>query len=157
MKKDKAIKHDSGKPDLSLIPQAAMEEMAYAFMLGEKKYGRYNYYSGMTATRLISASLRHIWEYLDGKNTDPESGRNPLGHAMASLAMVLQQEKLGTLIDNRLPVLQVEVPDDKTEPTPPAESKESSCSCYTQYSYGVEQFWECRDCIIERLKQRNGE
>jgi hypothetical protein len=97
----KAVKFDSGKPDLSLNPSVALEEMAYAFMLGEKKYGRYNFHNGMEASRLVAACLRHVHAWNEGENLDKESGRSHLGHALACLAMILQQQKLGTLRDNR--------------------------------------------------------
>jgi hypothetical protein len=95
------IKHDEDKMDLSLVPKIAMEEMAKAFMLGEKKYGRYNYCKGMEASRLVASTLRHITAWNDGEDNDPESGNCHLGHALAGLAMILRQRELGSLIDNR--------------------------------------------------------
>ena len=97
----KALKFDNNKVDLSLNPLIALEEMAKAFMLGEKKYGRYNFYKGMEATRLLSAALRHLQAWNDNEDNDKESGNSHLGHALACIAMLLQQQKLGTLIDNR--------------------------------------------------------
>jgi hypothetical protein len=94
-------KFDAGKADLSLIPLPALEQTARAFMLGEKKYGRYNYTNGLEASRLIGASLRHISSWMEGEDTDPESGASHLGHASACLAMVLHCVALGTLKDNR--------------------------------------------------------
>lgn len=96
-----AKKDDSQKIDLSLNPKVALEQMAVAFMLGEKKYGRYNYTAGMDASRLIGACLRHVHTWMDGEDTDAESGGSHLGHALACLAMVLHQAELGTLKDNR--------------------------------------------------------
>lgn len=97
-----AKKFDQGKPDLSLIPMAALIETAKGFMLGEKKYGRYNYTSGLEASRLIGACLRHTHLWLEGEDLDPESGASHLGHAICCLAMVLHCQQLGTLKDNRL-------------------------------------------------------
>lgn len=94
-------KFDTGKPDLSLIPYVALAEEAKGFMLGEKKYGRYNYTEGMEVTRLTSAALRHIYQWLAGEDTDSESGANHLGHARCCLAMLLDTMARGTAIDNR--------------------------------------------------------
>lgn len=94
-------KFDSGKPDLSLIPLSALIEEAKGFMLGERKYGRYNYSEGMEASRLVGAALRHILAWQQGENQDPESGASHLGHARCCLAMLLECERLGTLKDNR--------------------------------------------------------
>lgn len=94
-------KFDTGKPDLSLIPLSALKEEAKGFMLGEQKYGRYNYTKGMEASRLVAAALRHIHAWMDGHDIDPESGASHLGHARCCLAMLLHTQELGTLIDNR--------------------------------------------------------
>lgn len=94
-------KFDTGKPDLSLIPYIALVEEAKGFMLGEKKYGRYNYCEGMDASRLIGAALRHIYQWAAGEDIDPESGASHLGHARCCLAMILHTQELRTLIDNR--------------------------------------------------------
>lgn len=106
-----AKKFDSDKPDLSLNPRVALEQMAYAFQLGEKKYGRYNFHKGMEASRLVAATLRHVCAWNEGENADPESGKSHLGHALACIAMILEQERRGTLKDNR----PVQVVDNKAE------------------------------------------
>ena len=99
--KAEAKKFDTGKADLSLNPLIALEQMARAFMLGEVKYGRYNYTAGMDASRLVGAALRHVHQWNDGEDLDPESKASHLGHALACIAMLLHQQQLGTLKDNR--------------------------------------------------------
>ena len=95
------IKHDTGKPDLSIIPMAALIEEAEGFMYGEGKYGRYNYCEGFKASRLVAAALRHIYAWNSGEDYDDESGVSHLGHARCCLAMLLECERLGTLQDDR--------------------------------------------------------
>lgn len=97
------IKHDTGKADLSLNPYIALKEMALAFMWGEKKYNRYNYTQGFESHRLVAAAMRHLCEYQNGEDLDPEStiGSSHLGHALACIAMLLHCEELGTLTDTR--------------------------------------------------------
>lgn len=97
-----AKKFDGAKPDLSLLPLPALEQMALAFMHGEKKYGRYNYAAGFDSHRLVAACLRHVAQWQDGEDLDPESGASHLGHALASLAMLLHTIQLGTNKDTRL-------------------------------------------------------
>lgn len=94
-------KDDQGKADLSLIPLVAMTEEAKGFMLGEKKYGRYNFTKGLQASRLIAAAMRHILQWQQGEDLDPESGASHLGHARCCLAMLLECQRLGTLVDDR--------------------------------------------------------
>lgn len=97
-----ARKDDSYKADLSLCPLVALEQMARAFMLGEKKYGRYNYLNGgMDSHRLVAACMRHVLQWQGGEELDPESGHSHLGHALACLAMLLDQQKHNVLQDTR--------------------------------------------------------
>lgn len=100
-----AKKFDQGKPDMSLCPEAALEQMAYAFMVGERKYGRFNYLNGnMECHRLTAAAVRHIkkWERGEDLDTDPLSiGQSHLGNALACLAMLLDQQARGVMVDTR--------------------------------------------------------
>ncbi len=75
--------------------------MVQAFMHGERKYGRDNYKGGMESHRFIAAALRHIFAWQNGEDKDPESGYHHLGHALASLGMLLECERLGSLKDTR--------------------------------------------------------
>lgn len=96
------VKNDGHKPDLSLLPRTALEQIALAFMDGEKKYGRYNYRRGMKWSRLIGATLRHVFAFASGEDYAPDSGIHHLAHAGANIIMLLEFyfHKLGT--DNRL-------------------------------------------------------
>jgi hypothetical protein len=94
-------KYDQGKPDYSLLTRAMVEPMIRALMYGEKKYARGNFRNGFTNTRLAAASMRHIMAYLDREDLDPESGVSHLGHAMAALGMLLDNEATGTSTDGR--------------------------------------------------------
>jgi hypothetical protein len=89
-----AIKHDSGKAPLSMIPREALDEMALAFGYGAKKYSRGNFReSSMAWSRLTDAAMRHITAFANGEWLDPESGNSHLSHALASLAMLAFQAK----------------------------------------------------------------
>lgn len=96
-----AAKNDQSKPDLSLIPQVLLVEIAKAFMVGEKKYGRYNYTKGHNASQLVAAALRHLTAWNDGQDYDPTDGQHHLGSVGACIGMILRQAELGTLKDNR--------------------------------------------------------
>lgn len=96
-----ASKNDQAKPDLSLIPKVFLEEVAKAFMVGEKKYGRYNYCKGHKASQLIAAAQRHLTAWFNGEEYDPIDGQHHLGSVGACIAMLLRQNELGTLTDDR--------------------------------------------------------
>lgn len=99
---EKARTLDDGKPALAHVPTAALVAIAAAQAYGARKYGDFNNFrKGMEVTRNLSCALRHIYEFLDGSDADHESGLNPLDHAIARLAFVLQNLKDGTAIDDR--------------------------------------------------------
>jgi hypothetical protein len=97
----KASKNSSTKPDLSLIPYVALVAEARAFEVGEKKYGRYNYCKGHKSSQLIAAAQRHLLAWFQGEENDPVDGQPHLGSVRACMAMLLRQQELGTLIDDR--------------------------------------------------------
>lgn len=97
----KASKHDSAKPDISLVPYIALKLEAEALMVGERKYGRYNYTKGHKASQLISAAMRHLLAYYNGEENDPIDGQSHIGSVRACMAMLARQQELGTLIDDR--------------------------------------------------------
>ncbi len=98
---EKASKNDQSKLDLSLIPKVALEAEAVAFMVGQAKYGRYNYTKGHKASQLIAALLRHALAWNEGEECDPVDRQHHLGSVRACAAMILRQAELGTLIDDR--------------------------------------------------------
>ena len=100
-KKEVGVKNDGDKPDLSLVPTEAIFEMAKALTFGAKKYSRYNFRNGMDISRPLAASLRHIYQFLDGQDIDEETQCIHLGNAMAGLAMALWIYKNKPEFDNR--------------------------------------------------------
>jgi hypothetical protein len=79
------VKHDQGKPDFTFISWEMLEAVAKVRAFGAKKYSRNNWKKGFKVTRSIAAALRHIYAFLRGENTDPESGESHLAHAICCL------------------------------------------------------------------------
>lgn len=84
----KGVKHDQGKPDLSLIPTDALWGMAAALTYGANKYQRHNFRNGISYSRLVAATMRHLSAWNEGENTDLESKLDHIDHALASLGML---------------------------------------------------------------------
>ena len=94
----------SSKPSLALIPGSVLVETAGVFELGAKKYGPFNWrITKVEAMTYANAAMRHIMSWLDGEDTDPESAKSHLGHAVASLGIILDALHTNNLIDNRPP------------------------------------------------------
>ena len=90
------------KPPLHLIPPAVEILEAVVMGLRAKKYGPFNWRSAnVRATIYISAAKRHIAQWLDGQDDDPESGVSHLAHARACLGILLDAQATGHLVDDR--------------------------------------------------------
>lgn len=90
------------KPPLDLIPPAAEVLEAVVMGLGAKKYGAFNWRSAkVRATVYIAAAKRHLAQWFDGQDDDPESGVSHLAHARACLGILLDAQATGNLVDDR--------------------------------------------------------
>ena len=99
--KDRASSH---KPPLHLIPPSAEILEAMVMGLGARKYGPFNWRtSPIRATVYIAAAKRHLAQWLDKQDIDPESGVSHLAHARACLGILLDAQSLSKLIDDRPP------------------------------------------------------
>jgi len=93
---------------LHLVPMPVIAELALAFLEGAIKYGAHNYrVTGVRATVYIAAALRHIIQWLEGEDNDPEVlGGVKISHltkAIACLAVIRDADRLGKLYDDRPP------------------------------------------------------
>lgn len=84
---DSAVKFDNGKPRYDLIPFDAMDGVAKVFEFGARKYADRNWEKGMDHGRLAAAAIRHISDYMQGKDFD-ESTLHHLDHATTNLLML---------------------------------------------------------------------
>lgn len=106
MSADKNDKKDR-KPDYSLIPRALLDHLAYAMMAGEEKYGRYNYTKGHRISQLTAAAVRHLKAIESGEDYDADTSDriglsvHHAGNVAACMLMLLHQQELGTLVDDR--------------------------------------------------------
>lgn len=87
-----AVKHDGGKPRISILQGRALYEVMKVGEMGAKKYGDHNYRLGMSVTRYIDAAFRHVfiqWLFL-GEDLDAESGLSHLAHGAWNLLSALE-------------------------------------------------------------------
>lgn len=94
----------SKKAPLGLIPLGPLYEVAEVFRLGAEKYGRFEYANSVApASMYTDACRRHIYAWIGGEETDVESGRSHLAHAIADLLILMVAERQGSLDDDRPP------------------------------------------------------
>ena len=90
------------KVPLHLVPGAASAYIAMGLKEGARKYGAFNWReTDVEVMTYVVATLRHITSFVDGEDTDGESGNPHLAHAMASLAILVDALESEGVIDNR--------------------------------------------------------
>lgn len=93
------------KLPLELIPRGALIGVARAMAEGARKYGPFNWRDqSIQAVTYAAAALRHVNEWLDGEDIDPETGDAKVHHidlAIAGLMIMRDAALCGTLRDNR--------------------------------------------------------
>ena len=90
------------KVPLHLVPGAASAYIAIGLKEGARKYGAFNWReTDVEAMTYVGATLRHLTAFVDGEDTDPDSGNPHLAHAMASLAILVDALESEGVIDNR--------------------------------------------------------
>ena len=95
-------KADQEKIRWELLPFAQLEKVARVFTYGAKKYADENYLKGTTWRRYLGAACRHLTSWAMGEENDPESGEPHLAHAICSILMLMELQRVGTGTDDRV-------------------------------------------------------
>jgi hypothetical protein len=92
------------KVPYSTIPQGVISEVAVGMAEGAFKYGRHNYRSiGVRGSVYFDATMRHLVQWWEGEDIDPDSGLSHVSKAITSL-VVLRDAMLRDLwTDDRPP------------------------------------------------------
>lgn len=112
------VKHDAEKPDMSLLSSIAMVKISEIMTFGKRKYSANNWRGGIAYSRLLAATLRHVFAYLGGQSTDPETGKSHLAHASCCLMMMLEFEETRPDLDDRYKGAPTSVPERSLPNTP---------------------------------------
>ena len=92
------------KTPLQLLPPVFMGAVSWVLKLGAKKYGKWNWRNNKVECQTyVGAIRRHLDAWQEGQDIDSESGQSHLAHIGASVAILLDAEQAGTLVDNRPP------------------------------------------------------
>lgn len=73
-------KDDSEKPRMDLLDSYFLEGVASVLTFGARKYAAHNWRQGISISRLVAASYRHLGAFNSGEDLDPESGKSHLFH-----------------------------------------------------------------------------
>lgn len=92
------------KAPLSTVPAGVLMEIGLAMLEGARKYGRHNYrVTGVRASVYYDAALRHLMDWWEGTDIDPDSGLSHVTKALACLTVLRDAEINGMLEDDRPP------------------------------------------------------
>ena len=90
------------KLPLHLWPASATALGCLGLLDGALKYGRANFRAiGVRASVYRDAAQRHLDAWFEGEEADPDSGLSHLAHALACLAIIVDAEAAGKLVDDR--------------------------------------------------------
>lgn len=92
----------STKLPVELWPATATILGSLALLDGLMKYGRTNWRAtDVRASIYVAACKRHLDAWFEGEDIDPDSKVPHLAHALACLAILVDADASGTLIDDR--------------------------------------------------------
>lgn len=90
------------KAPLRLVPPALVINCAPVMADGASKYGPYNWRDEAVQLSIyLEAAMRHILAYQDGQDNAEDSGLSHLAHAASCIAIIMDAEPIGCLIDDR--------------------------------------------------------
>lgn len=88
--KVEGVKYDQDKPQWTLVPFKAFDEVVKVLTIGAKKYAPDNWKKVPNARqRYIDAAFRHMSAYASGEKIDAETGKSHLAHAMCCFLFLL--------------------------------------------------------------------
>lgn len=98
---DKAVKYDTDKLRMELIPSEMMTALASVLTFGAQKYSDRNWEKGMKWSRCYGALMRHMLAWWSGEDKDIETGRSHLWHAACCISFLVTYEARGVGEDDR--------------------------------------------------------
>jgi len=95
------------KVPFSVLPWRVIAEVGLALLEGARKYGRHNWrIAGVRASVYVDASIRHITDFWEGCDVDPDSGLSHITKAIAGLTVLRDSMLQGNWKDDRPPKVQ---------------------------------------------------
>lgn len=92
------------KAPLSVVPMNVVAEIGVAMLEGASKYGRHNYRGvGVRASVYFDATMRHLIDWWEGVDLDPDSGMSHITKALASLTVLRDAQMQDKCEDDRPP------------------------------------------------------
>jgi hypothetical protein len=92
------------KVPMSTVSAAVLAEVSIGMLEGARKYGRHNYrIAGVRASVYYDATLRHLMQWWEGEDIDPDSGLSHVTKAITSLVVLRDSMIQKNWVDDRPP------------------------------------------------------
>jgi len=92
------------KAPMSTVPMNVVAEVGVAMLEGAAKYGRHNYRTmGVRGSVYFDATMRHLVDWWEGVDIDPDSGMSHITKAITSLMVLRDAQMQGMCTDDRPP------------------------------------------------------
>lgn len=104
MGQETAGRFSEGKIRYDLVAPWALEQIARVYTYGTIKYDDDNWWKGLKWKKdVFGCILRHVWKWFRGEINDDESGLHHLAHAAWNCMALMEYERNGLGIDDRVP------------------------------------------------------
>ena len=91
----------AGKARVELVPPEFVEDVSRVLAHGAAKYSENDWRKGYPWMQIYAATIRHLYAWAKGEDTDKESGLPHLAHAATNIAFLLTWSKTKKELDNR--------------------------------------------------------
>ena len=92
------------KAPMSTVPANVLAEIGVAMLEGSAKYGRHNYrVAGVRASVYYDGVMRHMMDWWEGTDIDPDSGMSHITKAITSLVVLRDAMMQDMCTDDRPP------------------------------------------------------
>jgi len=94
----------TSKAPMSTVSAPVIAEIGVAMLEGACKYGRHNYRAvGVRASVYYDATMRHLMDWWEGQDIDPDSGMSHVTKAITSLVVLRDAMIQNMVTDDRPP------------------------------------------------------
>jgi len=107
---NKALRYNSGKNRLDLVPPELIEEVGQVLTFGAEKYAPDNWKLGLKFSNCLASLKRHLTAFEKGEDVDPESGLLHLSHVATNVAFLIWTMKHRPDMDDRYHLKKDELP-----------------------------------------------
>lgn len=101
LEQDKALRYNSGKIRLDLVPESAIVGLGKVLTIGAKKYAPDNWRKGLDWSDVSSSLERHLMAYKRGEDFDLETGLLHMEHILTNAAFLVEYYKTHPELDDR--------------------------------------------------------